>query len=114
MWKIGISEFFEGPLWRRVFGYGPGGLSIFGFGSTIHNSFLQVTIDYGYIGLLYYIVVLVLAVKHAIKFDKIYAACFIGIIAVSLTLSLGPSYKILWILIFMFMLQDNRKKDLDT
>lgn len=106
IWESGLKQFFEGNILTWLFGYGYGGLiintnlSYMPQTTTMHNQLLQQLTCYGIIGLVLYIRLVLIALKEFIKNKKQFIGPFIGILAMGMTITMGPSYKILWILIF--------------
>ena len=108
IWKNALSDFWGGNILRIIFGYGYGGLyAPTGYGtvtSTMHNQFLQNLINYGVVGFILYLRLIWLTLKEYWMTKRTYLGCFIGILVMGLTITMGPSYKILWILIMIPML----------
>lgn len=104
IWFAALKAFAEGSPLRWIFGYGYWGLSVttwVGTTGTMHNQFVQQLIAYGGIGLILYTVLMINTYKRLKCNYKRYVGAFLGILCMGLTLSMGPSYKMLWILIFM-------------
>ena len=56
------------------------------------------------VGFLLYIRLLFVVFKEYIRNKSDYIGCFLGIMVMSLTITMGPSYKILWIILMIPML----------
>lgn len=108
IWKSAINDYWNGSIFNILFGYGYGGIEVSnGFGmatSTMHNQFLQNLVSYGIVGFALYLRLLFLVFKEYIRNKVDYVGCFIGIMIMSLTITMGPSYKILWIMLMIPML----------
>ena len=111
IWNYGLTTFFKSDFVTQLFGYGPYGLARKSGGLTLHNTFFQIMIDYGYIGLFYYLAMVIIAFRYSLQINKTYSAIFIGILAISFTLSFGPSYKIVWIMMFIFLLGFDEQRE---
>lgn len=106
IWERGLSQFFQGNLFNIIFGYGYGGLTVItGLSyipatTTMHNQFLQQLTCYGIVGLLLYILLLYRVFEEFRNNKRPYVGPLLGIMLMGMTLTMGPSYKILWILLF--------------
>lgn len=104
IWRAALDKYASGNPIRWVFGYGYWGLSVTtwtGTTGTMHNQYLQQLIAYGVIGLVLYVNLLFRAYRRLnLGFNR-YKGAFIGILFMGLTITMGPSYKMLWILLFM-------------
>ena len=103
IWKSGLNTFMNGNIFNFIFGYGYGKLEVLspiGLTSTMHNQYIQQLVSYGLIGFLLYICMTILAYKQLKKNYRRYVGAYFGIMLMSMTLTMGPSYKILWILLF--------------
>ncbi len=104
IWKVALHMFTDGNPINWIMGYGYGKLKVpFSIGetSTMHNQYLQQLVSYGMLGLLLYIRMIILAYKQVKQKYRRYSGAYIGLMIMAMTLTLGPSYKILWILLFM-------------
>ena len=81
------------------------GLSYITATTTMHNQFLQQIVCYGIIGFCLYIRLFFYVIRDFIKNKKELIGPFVGIIVMGMTITMGPSYKILWILLFHAGLQ---------
>ena len=106
IWEEGFTQFFEGGILRWLLGYGYGGLVIkTGLAympetTTIHNQFFQQLICYGFLGITLYLTLLITVFREFFRNKKHYLGPLCGMLAMGMTITMGPSYKILWILIF--------------
>ena len=104
IWTTALQAFWDRNPVNWILGCGYGGLEIsyyVGDTSTMHNQYLQQLVSYGLIGLILYLRLVVLAYKQLKKNNCKYIGPFVGIMIMAMTLSMGPSYKIIWILFFM-------------
>lgn len=111
IWERGLKQFQSGNAFNILFGYGYGGLmvdtglSYITATTTMHNQFLQQIVCYGIIGFCLYIRLFFYVIRDFIKNKKELIGPFVGIIVMGMTITMGPSYKILWILLFHAGLQ---------
>lgn len=111
IWEKGLNQFGHGSFLNILFGYGYGGLmvdtglSYIPATTTMHNQFLQQIVCYGLVGSFIYIKLLFNVIFDFLKDKKELIGPFIGIMVMGTTITMGPSYKILWILIFHAGLQ---------
>lgn len=108
IWNAGLNAFMKGNLFDFCFGHGYGKLKVLspiGLTSTMHNQYIQQLVSYGVIGFLLYMCMIILAYQRLKNNFKRYIGAYIGIMLMSITLTMGPSYKILWILLFHAGLQ---------
>ena len=104
IWTTALQAFADRNPLCWIFGCGYGGLKIsysVGDTSTMHNQYLQQLVSYGVIGFVLYLRLIILAYKELKKNYHRYRGAFFGIMIMAMTLTMGPSYKILWILLFM-------------
>lgn len=106
IWTNGFKQFLKGNVFRCIFGYGYDGLIVHtGMSymmqtSTMHNQFMQQLVSYGIIGLILYIRLMFLVFVGFCKNKRQYIGAFVGMLVMGMTITMGPSYKILWILLF--------------
>ena len=114
IWKSGLTQFFDGDAWRILFGFGYGGVvaeGMYDATATMHNQFVQIFVNYGIVGFILYIALLARCLFLLMKYNKRYVGGFIGMMALSMTLSLPPTYKPFWVLLTMaFIGMDRRRK----
>lgn len=111
IWADGIKQWFEGNPARWLVGYGIDGIKargIRGDTSTMHNQLLQQLVNYGLIGLGLYIRLIICAFREISTHNKKYLGPFWGIMFVSMTITMGPSCKILWVLLMMSFVRDTQ------
>ncbi len=104
IWRNSLKLFFQGNPMRWLFGYGEGGIHIrlsFLYTATMHNQLLQQLVNYGFLGLAFYCAMLIQAWKFYRREFPAYMGVFLGVMAMSLTLTMGPSYKLIWIILFL-------------
>ena len=101
IWKAGLEEFFRGSAWQLLFGYGPHGLNV--ARTTMHNQFLQVLVDYGIVGAGLFLFLLGTVLRAFYKNNKVYLGAYLGMLLLSMTLTMPASYKPLWVLMIMPM-----------
>lgn len=104
IWRAALQAFTNANPIRWLIGYGYGGLKVttwIGTTGTMHNQYIQQLIAYGVIGFVLYIRLIITAYKSMNVCFRRYRGAFIGILVMGLTITMGPSYKILWILLFL-------------
>ena len=104
IWKSGLSTYMSGGPFRLLFGFGYGGVVAEGFyddTATMHNQFIQILINYGLVGFLLYLVLLARCFFQLVRHNRKYLGGFMGMMALSMTLSLPPTYKPFWVLLVM-------------
>ena len=108
IWKSAFRKFFDGNVFNILFGYGYGGINVpNGYGSmtsTMHNQFLQNLIAYGIIGFCLYIRLIWIVFCEYLKVKREYIGCLLGVLIMGLTITMGPSYKLLWIIFMIPMI----------
>lgn len=104
IWVNALHKFGERNPLNWIFGCGYGGLTASYLAvdtSTMHNQYLQQLVSYGILGTVLYLRLIYLAFMQVLKRHRRYLGAFIGIMVMAMTLTFGPSYKILWIMLFM-------------
>ncbi len=96
IWAKAIKYFYEDSLFRQLFGLGVFGGTF--YNSTMHNQLLQNLIDGGFIGLILYCVLISLGFFNIYKNYRSFVPGYMGMIALSITLTLTSSYKPFWTL----------------
>ena len=124
IWERGLSQFFQGNLFNIIFGYGYGGLTVItGLSyipatTTMHNQFLQQLTCYGIVGLILYLLLLYRVFEEFRNNKRPYVGPLLGIMLMGMTLTMGPSYKILWILLFhaglSTVVEENNNEELEN
>ena len=107
IWTKSIKYFYEESIFRQVLGLG-----IFGgtfYKATMHNQLLQNLIDGGFIGLLLYCVLMVLGFINIYKKYKNFVPGYIGMMLLSMTLTMTSSYKPLWTLMILGLIDIRRE-----
>ena len=114
IWRGAMSSFIDESVLKILFGYGYGGISADnGYNSltsTMHNQFLQVLVSYGLVGFTIYLSVLLKAYVYFKNDMKEYLGSYWGILVMGLTITMGPSYKLLWIVLMLPMLSIEKGK----
>ena len=108
IWTESIKHFYKDSLFRQVFGLG-----IFGgtfYNVTMHNQLLQNLIDGGFIGFILYCVLILLGFINTYKHYNSFVPGYIGMMSLSMTLTMTSSYKPFWTLM-IFALVFRRKQD---
>jgi len=110
IWSSAWNSFINGDVWRMLIGYGYGRFDVVtefgGADMMMHNQLLQQLISYGIVGLSLYIALVFRAwLEFRSRFREYYGV-FIGIMVMSMTLTMGASYKILWTVLFMALMQN--------
>lgn len=121
IWLEVINKFIDGSVFTWLFGFAYGGLkvgSLFNMSTdTMHNQFVQELISNGFIGFVLYIYLLVNVYKNMKKYNFMYLPILIGMICMSLTITMGAQVKQYWFLLMMAFLgeetkeKDNREKE---
>ena len=103
LWIDAINKIWNGSVWRMLFGYGQYGLTagIEGLTQTMHNQLLQQLSNYGIVGLASYILLIYKVFKALFSRCPQYIGAFMGIMLMSMTITMSVAYKILWILFLM-------------
>ncbi len=104
IWKSGLVQYENSGLLRILFGFGYGGIvaeGIYDNTATMHNQFIQILVNYGIVGFAIYMTLLARCFFLIVKNNRKYAGGFIGMMALSMTLSLPPTYKPFWVLLAM-------------
>ena len=103
MWIDASNKIWNGSVWRMLFGYGQYGLTagIEGLTQTMHNQLLQQLSNYGIVGLASYILLIYKVFKALFSRCPQYIGAFMGIMLMSMTITMSVAYKILWILFLM-------------
>lgn len=96
LWIGAFQEIFSGSIFRLLFGYGQYGLFINDMG-TMHNQLLQNLTNYGVIGLLLYLTLLIYTYKVICSRWPYYRGAFWGMMLMSMTITMSTAYKPLWI-----------------
>ena len=99
IWEAGLRAYSEGPLWRLFLGYGPQGLKV--ERTTMHNQLLQILVDYGLIGVGIFLLLLWKSFKIFWRKNRMYLGAYLGMLFLSMTLTMPASYKPLWVLMMM-------------
>ena len=107
IWIDALNQFCNGSVLNMLFGYGAGGISAGTsiVSTTMHNQFIQQLVNYGIIGFVLYVIVLFRTLRVVRKKNREYIGALLGMFAMSLTITMGPSYKPFWILLMMVFLQ---------
>lgn len=109
LWLDALSTVWDGSVFKMLFGYGTSGI-IAGGGqgtSTMHNQFLQVLVDYGFVGLILYLYLLYRLLIQFVYKNKMYTPIFCGMVVMSLTITMGPQVKPFWVFIMTAFLGDS-------
>lgn len=96
LWKAALQKVWDGSVLRIISGYGQYGIFINGTG-TMHNQLLQNLTNYGVIGLVLYIFLLVCSYSTISKRIPYYRGAFWGMMLMSMTITMSTAYKPLWI-----------------
>lgn len=113
IWFFALKEYFHGPIFNMLFGYSITGIraGTVMVTSTMHNQLIQNLISYGIVGFALYVVLLIKCFKNILVKNKSLVGAFIGIFLMSMTITMGPSYKPLWIFLMMgFVSTYNRRE----
>lgn len=112
IWGSMLKRFSEGDVLNQFFGFGYGtSTQLSNSGKTVaHNLYIDDLAYVGYVGLFLQIGFQVSGIKTALKnHSYLYVAILISMICLCMTLSL-TSYKPLWSVMMMIMIEDNSKK----
>ena len=115
LWLEAINKFIDGSIITWLFGFAYGGLKI---GSlinmstdTMHNQFVQELISNGFIGFILYSNLLFNVYKNIKKYNFVYLPILIGLICMSLTITMGAQVKQYWFLMMMAFLGEVTKEN---
>lgn len=100
IWERGLSIFATSGILRTLFGYGTYGID------TWHNQIIQMLVDGGIVGLILYLIWMMKTFLLFVKYNKKYLGAFITLMIASLTISMGPSYKPLWVFLLMTFIKE--------
>lgn len=98
-WTQAWDNFKSCNMWRMLFGYGGYGADF--MNKTMHNQIIQQLVDFGLIGLICYLALILLIYLRIRKYFRRYLGAFFGMMAMSMSITMGPSYKPLWIFLMM-------------
>lgn len=98
-WTQAWDNFKSCNVWRMLFGYGGYGADF--MNKTMHNQIIQQLVDFGLVGMICYLVLILLAYLQIRKYSRRYLGAFFGMMAMSMSITMGPSYKPLWIFLMM-------------
>lgn len=109
-WKQAWDNFNSCTIWRMLFGYGAYGADF--MNRTMHNQIIQQLVDFGLVGLVCYLILIILMYLRIRKYSRKYLGAFFGMMAMSMSITMGPSYKPLWIFLMMsFAIPDKMNND---
>lgn len=103
-WFAALDAINKSDGFRFLCGYGAFGYVVLNKTSTMHNQFVQVLLDYGVIGLVLYLNLLVCSSRAVWKRNRRYAGAFIGMMVLCMSITTGPAYKPLWIFLMICFL----------
>lgn len=111
IWGNAIDSFVNNNAFRMIFGIGYCRYN-FGIetnsGMMMHNQILQQLMSYGIVGLIIYSVLILECWRIFRKEFTEYKSIFVGMMAMSMTITMGPSYKLLWTILFLAMVSKNK------
>ena len=114
IWKSAWEKISKGSLLRLFFGYGSGAELVvdnLGNARVMHNQLMQMLANYGIVGLVLYLRLVWVSFNNILRRNSRYIGAFCGMMALSMTLSMSPSYKPLWILLIMAFLTSKPKNE---
>lgn len=114
LWTDAVRKIWNGSVLRMMFGYGQYGLTVGtkGMSQTMHNQFIQQISNYGFVGLSLYMFLIYKSYKSIKRNCPRYMGAFIGMIVMSLTITMSVAYKLLWILLLMPATMSNKCKEI--
>ena len=101
IWVNSLSFWKDEGILRQFFGVG--GFGLVSIRHTMHNQFLQMLLDFGIVGLILYLVLIINIAIQMCRNHREYLGAFVGMLILSMTLTLGPSYKPFWIMLMMVL-----------
>lgn len=108
-WSQAWDNFKSCNTWRMLFGYGGFGADF--MNKTMHNQVIQQLVDFGLVGLICYLILILFAYLRIRKYSRRYLGAFFGMMAMSMSITMGPAYKPLWIFLMMgFALPEEQRK----
>ena len=110
IWSEALYKVWHGSLFRMIFGYGQYGLTA-DFTQTMHNQFLQHLTNYGLIGLFLYCLLLMKTFFVINRRCPRYIGAFLGIIVMSMTITMSIAYKLLWIILLIPVLFECKRSE---
>ena len=79
---------------------------------TMHNQLIQQLSNYGIVGLVLYLILIYKSYKSIKLNCPRYMGAFIGMLVMSLTITMSVAYKLLWILLLMPAVMSNKGKEI--
>lgn len=112
IWKDALEQMISGSIINFIFGHGVDGILAGGIHitRTMHNQFVQNFVCYGCIGLILYVNFIFNIFKLLNKYNKKYIGIFFGMLIMSMTITMGPSYKPLWLFMYMALVHPYKKR----
>ena len=108
-WSQAWNNFKSCNIWRMLFGYGGFGADF--MNKTMHNQIVQQLVDFGLVGLICYLILILLVYLQIRKYSRRYLGAFFGMMAMSMSITMGPSYKPFWIFLMIgFAMQTKKDK----
>ena len=114
LWTDAVRKIWNGSVLRMMFGYGQYGLTVGtkGVSQTMHNQLIQQLSNYGIVGLVLYLILIYKSYKSIKLNCPRYMGAFIGMMVMSLTITMSVAYKLLWILLLMPAVMSNKGKEI--
>ena len=114
LWTDAVRKIWNGSILRMIFGYGQYGLTAGtkGVSQTMHNQLIQQLSNYGIVGLVLYLILIYKSYKSIKLNCPRYMGAFIGMMVMSLTITMSVAYKLIWILLLMPAVMSNKGKEI--
>lgn len=114
LWTDAVRKIWNGSILRMIFGYGQYGLTAGtkGVSQTMHNQLIQQLSNYGIVGLVLYLILIYKSYKSIKLNCPRYIGAFIGMMVMSLTITMSVAYKLIWILLLMPAVMSNKGKEI--
>ena len=114
LWTDAVRKIWNGSVLRMIFGYGQYGLTVGtkGVSQTMHNQLIQQLSNYGIVGLVLYLILIYKSYKSIKLNCPRYMGAFIGMMVMSLTITMSVAYKLVWILLLMPAVMSNKGKEI--
>lgn len=114
LWTDAVRKIWNGSVLRMMFGYGQYGLTVGtkGVSQTMHNQLIQQLSNYGIVGLVLYLILIYKSYKSIKLNCPRYMGAFIGMMVMSLTITMSVAYKLIWILLLMPAVMSNKGKEI--
>jgi len=118
IWQVALNRYFTSDIFAMLFGYGAGSfIQVMGVTTSFlvaHNTFINILIELGAVGLLFYLLSLINAMRTLVKNkEKLLMVSFVGFMILNMSLSM-ISQKPYWNILIMSNILICLKKNKDV